>query len=178
MRLAEIEPRDVKRSAAHVASRGVSPNTVRLALAPVKALLATAVEEGLIRANPAAGVRIAQATAEEQAEDERVKALTEEELRRLLAEIPSEWRLFFEFLAHTGLRIGEAIALRWSDVDLGQRRLLVRRRLYRGAFAPRKSKYGRRDVPLSTGRLAHSGRFGASGGRTRRTSCSRPTPAA
>ena len=107
-----------------------------------------------------------------------MKALTEEELRRLLAEIPSEWRLFFEFLAHTGLRIGEAIALRWSDVDLGQRRLLVRRRLYRGAFAPRKSKYGRRDVPLSTGRLAHSGRFGASGGRTRRTSCSRPTPAA
>ena len=51
-RLAEIEPRDVKRLAAQVARRGVSPNTVRLVRVPVKALFATAVEERLIRSNP------------------------------------------------------------------------------------------------------------------------------
>jgi hypothetical protein len=46
MRLAEIEPRDVKRYLAVVAGRGVAPNTVRLALAPVLALFATALEDG------------------------------------------------------------------------------------------------------------------------------------
>jgi hypothetical protein len=51
------EPRDVKRYATAVGARGVSANTVRLALAPVKALLATAVEDGLIRSNPAAAER-------------------------------------------------------------------------------------------------------------------------
>src|SRR5438105_3314414 len=54
MQLTAIEPRDIKAHAVHVASRGVSPGTVRLALAPVRVLLATAFEEGVIRTNPAA----------------------------------------------------------------------------------------------------------------------------
>jgi integrase len=146
--LTALEPRDIKRYAEHIAGRGVAPNTVRLALAPVKALLATAVEEGLIRSNPSAGLRLAVGRAQE-AEDGHVKALTEEELGKLLDALPASWRLFFEFLAETGLRIGEAIALRWQDVDLTRRRVHVRRRYYRGTFAPPKSRYGRRDVPLS-----------------------------
>jgi integrase len=153
MQLAAIEPRDVKRYAEQVAARGLAPNTVRLALAPVKAMLATAVEEGLIRSNPSAGLRLAVAHQEE-ADDGHVKAMTEEELEKLLEKIPPAWRPFFELLAETGLRIGEAIALRWQDVDLNRRRVHVRRRYYRGTFAPPKSRYGRRDVPLSK-RLAN-----------------------
>src|SRR5262249_33200771 len=82
---------------------------------------------------------------------EQAKALTEEQLVGLLAELPQEWRLFFEFLAHTGLRIGEAVALTWANIDLGKQRVGVRRRLYRGRFDAPKSKQGRRDVPLSPG---------------------------
>jgi hypothetical protein len=53
----------VKGYAAHVAARGVARNTVRLAVAPVKALLATAHEEGVIRSNPAAGLRLGRTVA-------------------------------------------------------------------------------------------------------------------
>jgi integrase len=84
-------------------------------------------------------------------DDVRAKALTEEQLRTLLDEIPAEHRLFFELLAQTGLRIGEAVALTWADLDLGKRRLTVRRRIYRGRFDAPKSKYGRRTIPLSRG---------------------------
>src|SRR5262249_22136425 len=130
--------------------RGLAPGSVRNLLAPVRALLATAFEEGLIRSNPAAGLRIVQRV--EVAESEqRAKALSEEELRALLYEIPAEWRLFFEFLGHTGLRIGEAVALTWADVDFGKQRVHVRKRLYRGRFDAPKSRYGRRAVPLSPG---------------------------
>jgi integrase len=150
MRLAEIEPRDVKRYAATVAARGVSANTVRLALAPVKALLATAVEDGLIRSNPAAGLRIAvPARPVVDESEERVKALTEDELRALIAATPDEWRLLVTFLAVTGLRASEALALRWSDLDLGRGRVKVRRSLVRGTFGEPKTKHARRDVPLS-----------------------------
>lgn len=100
MPLAAIEPQHVKQFAAHVSSRGVAANTVRLALAPVKALFTTAVEEGILRYNPTAGIRLALASGAGEADEERVKALTEDELRRLLDEIanePGEWRLFFEF---------------------------------------------------------------------------------
>ena len=50
--LAAIRPQDLKEYAAKIAGTGVARNTVRLALAPLKAMLATAHEEGVIRSNP------------------------------------------------------------------------------------------------------------------------------
>ena len=85
----------------------------------------------------------------EQVDERRARALTGEELERLVAETPEPWRLFVRVLAETGLRISEAVALSWADVDLGRRRVMVRRRLYRGRMGPPKSRYGRRDVPVS-----------------------------
>lgn len=148
-RLTEIEPRDVKRFAAQLEARGLAPSSVRKLVAPVKALLATAVEEGLLRANPAAGVRIARRSLDV-VEAEQVKALTEDELSELLDKLPEEWRLFHEFLAQTGVRIGEAIEVRWSDVDLGGNWLHVRRNFYRGRLGLPKGGKTRR-IRISTG---------------------------
>jgi integrase len=148
-RLAEIEPREIKAWLHRLAEAGASPSTVRSYFAPLRALFATAVEEGLIRSNPAAGLRLPASAAASPDGEERAKALTEQELARLLAATPAEWRLIVRLLAFTGLRLGEALALRWSDIDLGRRRLHVRRRVYAGKFAPPKSRYGRRQVPLS-----------------------------
>jgi integrase len=149
MRFAEIESREVKGFAAKIASRGVAAGTVRLALAPVKALLATAVEEGLIRSNPSAGLRIAQLVTGNGHEDpeEKVKALTGDELRALVEAVPAGWRLLVALLAQSGLRISELLPLRWKDIDFGKRRL--RRSLSRGQIGAPKSRYGRRDVPLT-----------------------------
>jgi integrase len=166
-RLAEITPRDVKAYATQLAASGLAPNTVRLVLAPVKCLFASAVEDGLIRTNPTLGVRIVTPTATSADDEPKAKALTEDELRAFLGEIRcggcnaldeakegcaecAGWQFWFTFLAATGLRIGEMLALAWEHVDLGRRRLLVRRRWYQGSFAPPKSKYGRREIPLST----------------------------
>lgn len=148
-RLSEIEPRDVKAYTASLARGGLQPSSVRKVLAPVRALLATAVEDGLLRSNPAAGVRVSQPAREGDAETLKVKALTEAQVQALLDATPDEWRLFFRFLAETGLRIGEAIALDWHHIDLGRHRVLIRRRFYRGSYGPPKSRYGRRDVPVS-----------------------------
>jgi integrase len=54
----------------------------------------------------------------------------------------------FRVLAYTGLRIGEAIALRWSDVDLERRRLIVQRASSAGIEGPTKS-WQVRYVPLA-----------------------------
>ena len=150
VRLSAVGPRDLKRLAVKLREEGLSENSVRLAFAPLKAMLATAVEEEVIRRNPAVGVKIARPRElDEHGETVTVKALTADELRRLLAELPVRHRLLFELVAVTGLRIGEALGLQWRHVDFGRRRLLVRRRWYRGTFAPPKSAYGRRDVPLT-----------------------------
>lgn len=120
---------------------------MRLAVAPVKALLATAHEEGVIRANPAAGLRLGRVVAESSVKE--THALTEEEVVRVLAEIPDRQRLVFEFLAQTGLRISEALPLTKADVGFGRRLLRVSRRLYEGELDAPKSRHGVRRVPLS-----------------------------
>ncbi len=148
-RLTQIEPRDIKLYAAHVAADGVARNTVRNCIAALRVLLATAVEDGLLRSNPATHVRLP--AIEQATESDTAKALTEAQLAALLAACPQQWRLLTGFLADTGLRIGEALALTWADVDFGRGRVEVRRRVYEGVYAPPKSKYGRRDVPISPG---------------------------
>lgn len=156
LRLAEIEARDLDALAARVASRGVKPNTVRLALAPVKALLATAHQRGDLRANPAAGYRTRyelDTRSDDEEGGQEAKALTPEELAAFLDALQARdewrrWRPFFEFLVQTGLRIGEAVEVRWGDVDLGQRTVKVSRRFYRGRVGPTKTKFGRRTVRI------------------------------
>jgi integrase len=148
--LGQIEARHLDELAGRIAKRGVAANTVRLQLAPLKIVLAEAHARGDIRLNPAAGHRTRYEQASEDVDgEEDVKALSEEELARLLVELPSDWRPFFEFLAQTGLRIGEAIELRWKDVDTTRRRFEVRRRFYRGKVGRPKSRFGRRTLRLT-----------------------------
>jgi integrase len=82
----------------------------------------------------------------EEVGEERVKALSEDELRQLLDRLPDEWWPFFDFLSQTGLRIGEAIELRYGDVDGTW--LNVDRRFYRGRVGLPKGRKKRR-VPIS-----------------------------
>ena len=148
-RLTEIEPRDIEQFAGYLATkRNLSPSSVRLVIAPLRAMLATAFEEGLIRSNPAANLRLAQTCKHEATED--VKAMTATELADVVSEIPDAYRLFFRVLAESGMRIGEAIAVRWTDIDFDQGRVRVQRRWYKGAYGLPKSKYGVRSIPLST----------------------------
>src|SRR4051812_20399466 len=68
-----------------------------------------------------------------------------------LDEIPDDWRTFFVLLASTGLRISEAIGLRWEDLQLDDERprLWVRRGIVQGQVSPPKSRHGNRTIALS-----------------------------
>ena len=150
-RLADVEPADVRELFSALRDDGVSTSAVKGVRAALSAMFATAVEDRLLRSNPVHGVRIPAASSGE-SDDQHAKALTRADLALLLAALPADWRLFFEFLTHTGLRISEAIALTWAHVDLGTRpRVLVREQYYGGERQRLKSRHARRDIPLSAG---------------------------
>jgi integrase len=139
MPLDRVDPPTLRRYVAHLADQGHAPATVRRYYAPVRALLATAYEDGLLKANPAAGVRVV-------VKDKRVRSprwLTPEQTRDLLAAFPAEHADLALFLATTGCRISEALNARWSDFgpdDNG--RIVVR-------VTVSKTEAGIRSVPLS-----------------------------
>lgn len=129
--------------------RVMSDASIRRIMAPLKACLATAVEEGVIPTNPTAGVRLPNRPKIEE-DDEQAKALTEDELEALLLCAPQAHRLLLGFLAATGLRISEASALQWKHLILNGDRphVRVRRAYVKGEYGPPKSRKGRRSVPL------------------------------
>jgi integrase len=110
-KLAEVEAADVRDLFGEMRRDGKSTSAIKKLRAALSAMFATAVEDGAIRSNPVSGVRIPAGASDEP--DEQAKALTRAELALFLSALPQQWRLFHEFLAHTGLRIGEAIGLRW-----------------------------------------------------------------
>jgi integrase len=81
------------------------------------------------------------------------RALTPDEAKRLAAMIEKRHEPLFMVALSTGLRRGELLALRWSDVDLKSGRLFVRRALQRTEgrlqFVQPKTYRSARAVPLS-----------------------------
>ena len=128
--------------------------TIANAVVPVRAALATAKRDGLIRHNPADGLALpTRERIEEDEDDGQIKALSRKQLGALLGMTPKRYRLLFELLASTGLRISEGIALQRRDLQLNGAKPVVRirRAIVRGRVEPPKSKHGRRNVPLSQG---------------------------
>ena len=128
----------------------LSDSSIRNILNPVRACLASAVREGLIRHNPAQGVALPHRPDVDALDQDEVRALTREQLAVFLASVDPRYRTLFRLLASTGLRVSEAFALRWRDLvlDGSSPRVKVRRAIVRGRIQPPKSRHGRRDVPL------------------------------
>jgi len=125
----------------------LSDRTIANAVIPLRAALATAKREGLIRHNPAQGLAMPH---REQLPDEEVKVFSRDQLAALLAMAPERHAPLFELLAATGLRISEAIALQRLHLQLDQSEpeVCVRRAIVRDRIVPPKSKYGKREVRL------------------------------
>jgi integrase len=117
---------------------------------PLPLALDAAVAEGLLDANPAEQVVLPRRRAGRMV-DARAALSDTGRAVRLLDEVPPKWRPLFELLAATGLRISEAVGLRWSDLALDgpAPHLHVRRSIVEGAIVAPKSRHGARLIPLT-----------------------------
>lgn len=124
--------------------RLLARQTVQHALNLVRSCLRDAVEEGVLRENPATEIRVPKRN-EPPRETWRFLTLDEIEALRTCARIPLRYRLFYQVAIYTGLRKGELLGLRWEDVHLsGDRPRLVVHRSYDGPTKSGKT----REVPL------------------------------
>jgi integrase len=79
-----------------------------------------------------------------------VRAWTPDELAAILAKANVDEALFIRVAASTGLRFGELVGLRWSDVSFEAARLTVAQQFTHGAFSGLKTDNARRTVPLAS----------------------------
>ena len=131
----------------------LSDSTIANIVIPLRAALTTANREGLIRHNPSQGLTLPHREEVEDDEDEdEIKVFSREQLAGVLAMAPESYKLLFEVLATTGLRVSEGIALQrlHFQIDGSTPEVCVRRAIVRGRVEPPKTKYGRREVALPT----------------------------
>ena len=147
IRLKELSVREVQRLLNTKHAAGSSPRTVERIRAVLRQALGQAVRQGLISRNAAALARPPRMVREP------VQTLSPEAARRLLEAVHGtrEEGLYTVALA-IGLRQGEALGLRWEDVDLDTGQLRVVHALQRvgGALVlvEPKSASSRRTIPL------------------------------
>jgi integrase len=98
-------------------SEGRSQVTVNRYLAALKSL---AVQNEKVEYNPVKRVKLAREN------NKRTRYLTEEEEARLLAVLPGDHHALVQVALHTGMRKGEQLHLRWSDVDFQRKRITIR----------------------------------------------------
>lgn len=125
--------------------------SVRNAVLPLQSCLRHAARAGLLGDSEEPVILLPRRRRGRAYEFDERRFLTRQQLARLLAEIPDDWRPLFELLASTGLRISEAIALRIMDADLraDTPRVHVRRAIVNGQLTGPKSRHGRRTIPIS-----------------------------
>ncbi|MDO8120638.1 site-specific integrase [Isoptericola sp. b490] len=146
--LDRLKPSDVERFVLDLRDAGKAQATVRQVYTVLRAILDAAVRDGLIARNPAAQV------ARPGVDRHDARYLTRDEVDRLLAAAEgTRYAPVLELLAFTGMRRGEALALRWDDIDFDARLIRVRGTLGRVGgillVTDTKTERSRRAIPLS-----------------------------
>ena len=131
---------------------GYAPSTVSHMKSCLAGVLEIAVDDEIIKHNPAHRIGKYQNNSNrlDEVKDE-IQFLTKAELSKLMSVFREHFPAHYPMallLVRTGMRIGEAVALKWEDVDFDQRLITVRRTLSRGQLGtPKNGK--KRDVDMS-----------------------------
>lgn len=149
LKLQRLTKATLQRFADHLSSQELSPDSVRLYMVGIKSMVSAAVDDGLLARNVAAGLDLPSSRTQPR------PIWSPLQMRRFLSLTEAHpYGSLWAFLIATGCRVGEALALRWSDIDLEHGRVWIHRTLSRtadGTYEARdgtKTNSAGRTVPL------------------------------
>ena len=161
IRLSKLTAADVQRLEAGLLSAGLTPNTVRHVHVCLAKALKDAMRSGVLHQN------VCQAVQAPSPGIYKVNLPDHEEINRILDLAESTlYGPVFLLMAFTGIRRGEAVALKWENVDLDRGVVSIvataqRLQLKGIVFQPPKSAAGRRGIAIDDGTIdmlrAHRG---------------------
>jgi integrase len=122
IKLAQLRKSDVDRMVGAMLAAGYKPNSVRIARTVLGVVMRDAVRNGLLAANPVMDAEPVRIKKEKRADT----VFTAEEVGTILAAAKGDrLEALAAVILGTGLRRGEALGLRWDDIDLDARTLRV-----------------------------------------------------
>jgi integrase len=134
LRLAEISPLLIMDFLKQKSAAGLKPKSLLNLYVLLQKMLNLAVALELLNSNPM------QRVPKPKVEPTEKPALSAVQVKAIADNMPQNLRALVILLYLTGLRIGEALALKWSDVDLEQSKLYIRRSVWRRREQTPKSR--------------------------------------
>jgi integrase len=147
--ITEISREPIKKLAYEMLAQDKSRSYVKATLAPLSEMFNHAIEDGHLAVNPV--LRILRHSRTEVGErTQKITFLTREELTHFLRSCRQyfpAWYPFVLLLARTGLRVSEAVALQWGDLDFHSRFIQVQRNWVDGVLTtPKPGKWRKVDM--------------------------------
>jgi len=148
VRLRDLNLEMVDRFYSELQKKGTSVRTIRLVHSVLHVALERAARYNLIVRNPAHGATVPRQEIKE------MIALDEEQVSRFLAAASgNRLHVLFHLAVVTGMRQGELLALKWSDISLDKGHINVRRQVQRQTgvgfvFSEPKTRAGRRKIGI------------------------------
>ncbi len=144
IKLADLQRAHLRAWHADLARRGLKPSTIQRIHGVLSGSLQDAMKDDLVARNVARGIGLPGR------ERSRIHTLDAQQARALLAEAGgTRWEALLAVALYTGMRSGEILALRWSDVDFGRRTARVEHSLTRSkVIGDTKTAAGRRTISL------------------------------
>jgi integrase len=120
--LQDVTIDDVANLVAKMRREGKKAWTIRAVLTPLSRIFSVAVRKGYRNTNPVAGLDKSERPKSDQ---KQMVILTSSEIEALLAAVGGWKRTLLATLVFTGMRIGEALALTWEQIDFGRSVVVV-----------------------------------------------------
>jgi integrase len=130
-----IRPEDLTAFFKSARAKGVKGKYLLNLYSLIRLMFEVAVEYDMIGASP-----VRKKLHRPHWERQEKPALLAEEIRRVIENIPDGYRTLFITDAVTGLRLGELLALRWSNLSFDRRELSVTHNLWRGQLVSPKTR--------------------------------------
>lgn len=148
IKLRKLNPASIQKMYTDLSESGLSPRSVHHTHRALHKAMKHALRQGMIARNPCEAVDPPRAQGSE------MKTLSSEQVGILLSGTEGQrFHALYVLAVTSGLRMGELLGLRWSDVEFDNRRLMVRRSLQKTkdgfAFVEPKTAKSRRTVMLT-----------------------------
>ncbi|RQD72687.1 MAG: site-specific integrase [Tindallia sp. MSAO_Bac2] len=148
--ISKLDPLEIQEVYNNMIKRGLAPRTVGYAHGVLRSALKQAVKWNLIAKNPTELVDLPKKRKKE------IQPLTPEEAARFMTyTVYSSWKAFFSLLLASGMRPGEALGLKWEDIDFEKGRVHIQRAFSKvndeWLLEVPKTTQSRRSIPIPPG---------------------------
>jgi integrase len=141
----ELDQAAIRSAVEAMLSERLTSATCHRVVSLLSSLFTDLCERGIAKANPAKGLPRATRRLLKSSHDPRTTPFVEKrgDMERIYHALPEPVSLAYALGALGGLRVGEILALRWANVDLEHRRIIVSEQVQDGKILPPKDKDSR-----------------------------------